>query len=244
MSDGVSSFATPSVTVREDSLGIQPQAIVEMFEFDPTKLPGFSTSPILRWHPGTQVDRDPIVWQGRTYEPYPMEAEGFEQSATGKLPRPTLRAANIGGSLGAYLRTMQDGLGAKITRRRTYGKYLDAVNFPGGNVNANPNAHFEDEIFYLSRKIAENPIFVEFEMAVPFDIAGTMLPRRQVIAGTCQWQYRSAECSYAGAPVLNDPVFPGQDLCGKTLASCKLRFGQNGILRTSAFPASLLARYT
>lgn len=229
------------MSVRADVSTLQPQAIVEMFVFDATAIvPG---TPILRWHPGTQVDRDPIVWNGVTYEPYPMEVEGFEQSAVGKLPRPKLRASNIGGSLGAFINSIKDGLGAKITRRRTFAKYLDAVNFPAGNPHADPNAHFEDEIFYLSRKLNENPIFMEFELAVPFDIMGVRLPRRQVIAGTCTWQYRSAECSYAGAPILNDPVFPGVDKCGKTLASCKLRFGANGILRTSAFPASLLARY-
>lgn len=228
-------------SVRADVATLQPQAIVEMFTLDATAIkPG---EPLLSWHPGTQVDRDPIVWRGQIYEPYPMEATGFEQSAVGKLPRPTLRAANIGGILGAYINTLQDGLGAKVIRRRTFAKYLDAVNFPGGNPNANPNAHFEDELFYISRKVNENPIFIEFEMAVPFDIMGTLLPRRQVIAGTCTWQYRSAECSYAGGPILNDPVFPGVDQCGKTLTSCKLRFGANGVLRTSAFPASLLARY-
>lgn len=229
------------MSVRADVATLQPQAMVEMFEFDATAIkPG---EPLLRWHPGTQVDRDPIVWRGLTYEPYPMQAEGFEQSAVGKLPRPTLRAANIGGTLGAYLATLQDGMGAKVTRRRTLAKYLDAVNFPSGNPHADPNAHFEDEIFYISRKLTQNAIFIEFEMAVPFDIMGTLLPRRQVIAGTCQWVYRSAECSYAGAAINNDPIFPGSDKCGKTLASCKLRFPPPAALRTSAFPASLLARY-
>ena len=91
-------------------------------------------------------------------------------------------------------------------------------------------------------------MIVEMELAVPFDVEGIRLPRRQVIAGTCQWIYRSAECSYAGALITNDPTYPGldpngNDRCGKTLDSCRLRFG-TGILRTSAFPASLLARYT
>lgn len=230
------------MSVRADVSTLQPQALVEMFEFDPTNI-GQPPELILRWHPGTQVDKDPIVWRGIEYAPFPVVTEGFEQSAVGKLPRPTLRASNIGGALGGFLRAMQDGLGAKVIRRRTFAKYLDAVNFPAGNPTADPDAHFDDEIFFVSRKIAENPIFIEFELAVPFDIMGTRLPRRQVIAGVCQWVYRSPECSYAGGAVLTDPVFPGVDKCGKTLASCKLRFGANGVLRTSAFPASLLARY-
>lgn len=229
------------MTVREDVARLKPMAIIEMFELDPTKLN--ASYPIVRWHPGTQVDRDPIVWQGVTYEAFPVETTGFEQSAVGKLPRPTIRCSNIGGTIAAFLRTLQDGLGAKVTRKRTLGKYLDAVNFPGGNPNANPNTKIDDEVFYIARKMNENPVFVEYELSVPFDVMGIQLPRRQVIAGTCQWIYRSPECSYAGGPIYNDPVFPGQDMCGKLLTSCKLRFGANGVLRTSAFPASLLARY-
>lgn len=230
------------MTVLADLLALDAQALVEMFEFDPTNI-GRPSSEILRWHPGTQIDREPIIWRGQTYTPYPVEATGFEQSAVGKLPRPMLRASNIGGELAQFLRLMQGGLGAKVTRRRTLGKYLDAVNFVGGNPDADRDAAFEDEVFYLARKTAENSIFIEFELAVPFDVRGIMLPRRQVMAGTCQWVYRSAYCSYAGPPVLNDPLFPGLDRCSKTLTACKLRFGQNGVLRTSAFPSSLLARY-
>jgi lambda family phage minor tail protein L len=72
------------------------------------------------------------------------------------------------------------------------------------------------------------------------------LPRRQVIATTCSWVYRSAECGYAGPPV---ETIGGQpttdsnlDRCRKTLSACKARFGAQGTLNTSAFPASLLVQ--
>ena len=227
------------MTVHEDVSQLAPLELVEMFVWDDTVIDGAT---VLRWHPGTTVARQPIVWQGVTYEPFPIEASGFDLGAADKLPRPRIRAANIGGQLGAYLRTMADGLGAKVTRKRTLGRYLDAVNFPGGNPYANPATAFPDDIYYVARKASENPIFVELELAVKFDVEGIVLPRRQVIAGTCQWVYRSAECSFAGAPVMNDPVYPGQDKCSKTLAACKKRFGEFGVLRTSAFPASLLVR--
>ena len=226
--------------VRRDVSQLAALEMVEMFEWDDRPIGGVN---VIRWHPGTTVSGAPITWKGVVYEPMAIEAEGFEMTTSGTLPRPIVRASNIGGMLGAYLRSMADGLGAKITRRRTLGKYLDAVNFPGGNPYADPNTSFPDEIFYVARKVTENPILVELELAVPFDVAGINLPRRQVIAGTCQWIYRSPECGYAGPPVLNDPVYPGQDICSKTLTACKRRFGEWGVLRTSAFPASMLARY-
>lgn len=230
-------------TPRSDSIVTSDaMQLVEMFIYDGSAFGG----DIFRWHPGLTPTDGAIVWQGETYEPFPIEADGFEVSATDKLPRPKLRAANIGGELGAYLRQWSDGLGAKITRKRTLGKYLDAVNFPGGNPYANPDSHFPDEIYYVARKASENPIFVELELAVKFDVSGVMLPRRQVLAGICQWRYRSAECSYAGPPVQdingNPTSDPAKDQCRKTLDACKARFGEFGVLRTSAFPASLLVR--
>lgn len=239
-------------TVRSDVTQLGPLELVELFVWDARAVG--DPNPFY-WHAGAGVDATgrpigvgaPIVWQGVTYNPFPIEANGFEQSSTGRLPRPTLRAANIGGELGNYLRGMADALNAKVIRKRTLGKYLDAVNFPGGNPYANPATSFPDEIFYVARKVSENPVYVEIELAVKFDVEGVMLPRRQVIAGTCQWIYRSAECSYAGPPVQDingNPIPPSTqpDQCAKTLDACKARFGANGVLRTSAFPASLLVR--
>lgn len=231
--------------VRRDVSQLAPLEMVEMFEWDDRAIGGAN---VIRWHPGTTVIGTPIIWKDIAYEPMAIEAEGFEMTTAGTLPRPTVRASNLGGALGAYLRSMADGLGAKITRRRTLGRYLDAANFPDGNPYADPNTAFPDEVFFVSRKALENPIFVELELAVPFDVSGIVLPRRQVIAGTCQWVYRSAECGYGGPPVQdingNPTTDPARDACRKSLAACKARFGEFGILRTSAFPASMLARYT
>lgn len=233
------------MSVKADVSGLQTQQLVELFVWDDRAVGG---SQVLYWHAGTSGTDQPIWWQGVRYEPFPIEAEGFEQSSTGgSLPRPTLRASNIGGFLGAYVRAMRDALGAKLTRRRTLGKYLDARNYTAGNPTADPNAGFPDDIFYVARKKNENAIFIEMELAVKFDVAGIKLPRRQVIAGTCQWVYRSPECTYAGPPVQDiNGNFTADfklDQCRKTLDACKARFGQTGVLPTSAFPASLLAQY-
>ena len=232
--------------VRVDTFQLAALQLVEMFVYDDTNIGGTT---VFRWHAGTApIGNLPIVWQGLTYEPFPIEATGFEILAAGKLPRPVLRASNIGGALGAHIRSLDDALGARVTRKRTLGKYLDAVNFPGGNPSADPDTYFPDEVYYISRKASENAIYIEMELAVPFDVEGVRLPRRQVIAGTCQWVYRDRlTCSYNGPPVQDidgDPTSdPAKDQCRKTLTACRARFGTTA-LRTSAFPASLLARYT
>lgn len=227
------------MTIRTDIANLSPKVLIELYEWDATEL---GDTGVIRWHPGTTIDGQSVVWAGNTYQPMPVESEGWEITATGKLPRPILRASNISGSLGAYLRLFKDALGAKVTRRRTLKQYLDAANFPDGvNPTADPTAEFPPEIYYVARKVTENPIFVEMELATKPDVEGIMLPARQVIAGTCMWVYREpATCGYAGPPIYNDPVFPGIDKCGKTLTACKLRFGEFGSLPTSAFPASML----
>lgn len=230
--------------IRADVSGLAPQQLIELFEWDDTVIGG---SNVVHWFNGTGYNQAPITWQGVIYEPFPVQAEGFEYTSTGTLPRPTLKVSNIGGYIGEYLRSLSGALRSKVTRRRTLGKYLDAVNFPDGNPTADPSQHMPDEIFYVARKANENPIFVEVELAVAFDAEGIKLPRRQVIAGTCQWLYRGPECGYTGPPVQDIQGLPTSnpdlDRCRKTLAACKARFGEWGILPTSAFPASLLQKY-
>jgi lambda family phage minor tail protein L len=230
--------------VRIDSQQLGALEVIELFVFDDTGIGGTN---VIRWSSAAGLDGlSPIVWQGQEYQPYPIETEGFEQQGSGKLPRPTLRVSNIGGEFGSYLRSMKDALGAKVTRKRTLGKYLDAVNFPdAGNPYADPTTAYPDEIFFIARKAQENSAMVEMELAVAFDVNNVLLPRRQVIAGTCQWRYRSAECSYAGPPVQdingNPTSDPAKDRCRKNLAACRARFG-NGILKSSTFPGSTLNR--
>lgn len=224
---------------------LKPKEWVELFVFDDTIIGG---SQVLRWYSGTSSADLPIVWQGFTYNPYPVQITGFEMNSAGQLPRPKLTGSNIGGLLGSYLESMSDALGSKVTRKRTLGKYLDAVNFTGGNPTADPNQYVPDETYYVAQKLRENPIFIEIELASAHDAAGILLPRRQVIAGTCQWVYRSAECTYAGPAVQdingNPTTSLSEDRCRKTLSACRARFGQNGVLMTSAFPSSLLTRYS
>lgn len=231
------------MTVLADVSGLAPMNVIELFELDTTVVGG---TQVLRWTQDPALPAVQVFWQGLAYAPFPILATGFVVSANGPLPRPTLTVSNIGGLVGAFARSLNDGLGSRLTRRRTLVKYLDATNFPSGNPQADPNAHFPDEIFYIARRVTESPISIQFEAAVSFDVQGVHIPKRQVIASTCSWVYRSADCAYAGPPVAdinNLPTSdPAKDRCSKSLTGCKLRFGQNGVLNSSAFPASLLVQ--
>lgn len=229
--------------IESDVQKLAPGAIVDLFELDATALGGS----VIRWHNGVNQLGNDVVWQGNTYTRLPVEAQGFARTGQGTMPRPTMRVANVTGLIGALARELRDLAGAKVTRRRTFVKYLDAVNFPGGvNPQADPNVGFPNEVWFVDRKAAENGIFLEFELSAAFDVQGVKLPRRQCIQNVCTWLYRSAECGYAGGPVADKTDAPTSnpalDQCGKRLASCKLRFGQFEPLPIGSFPGVGLVR--
>ena len=162
--------------------------------------------------------------------------------------------------------------GAEVRRIRTLAKYLDSDNFgftgpgvtqannslvtQGGNginfnvvqvnATADPNARFPDERWFVDRKASETRDSVTFELASKFDLAGQKIPKRQIIANICQWKYRSSECSYTGSNYFdvngNTVSTLAEDVCGKRVASCKLRFGDTAELPFGSFPGAGLTK--
>lgn len=230
------------MSIDQDVQQLAPGDLVELYEIDATSLGGS----IVRLHAGVNGLGDDVVWQGNTYSRFPIIATGFQKSGSGAMPRPVVQVANVTGLVGVLARTYNDLVGARFTRRRTFAKYLDAVNFAAGNPSADPTAHFADEVWIVDRKSTETRVMVEFELAAAWDVAGIMLPRRQVVQNVCTWGYRSSECGYTGGAVaaINDQptTDPLLDQCGKRLASCKLRFGEYAELPYGGFPAAGLIR--
>ena len=224
-------------TIASEIQLLAPTALIELFMLDLGK---YGQAP-LYFHAGTNGLNNDVVWAGQTYTRYPIEATGFDQRSGGTLPRPILRASNVGGVLASQSRAYSDFLGCKLVRRRTFARYLDAVNFPGGvNATADVNAKFPDDIFYIDRKATETPTVIEWELAAAMDIQGVQLPRRQCIQNCCAWVYRGAECGYTGAAVAKEDgtatIILAEDKCGKRLSDCELRFPKPASLPFGGFP--------
>ncbi len=222
--------------IKSEIQKLNPSAVIDLIEVDATVVGG----DILYFHAGTNELGGDVVWQGITYIRLPIEMEGFEQRSNSTLPRPVLRVSNAQGLIAAVAREVNYFLGAKVTRRRTLARFLDAVNFTNGNLEADPDQHLADEIWYVDRKSVENSKLIEFELAALMDLYGIAIPRRQVVQNTCTWRYRDANCNYTGGAVADAQDNPTADLaedrCSKTLTGCKMRFG-TGVLRFGAFPA-------
>ena len=225
-----------------DLQAIAPSAVIELFELQ-LNTTQHGVNDIYRFHAGSNLNANgQLVWNGSTYLRFPVEADGFEYTGNGQLPRPKIRVSNILGTITALLLGLPEGLeGAQVTRIRTLARYLDAVNFPGGvNPTADPLCEMPREIFYIDRKTSETRDVVEFELASAFDLQGVRSPKRQCIGNICQWVYRSAECGYTGTSYFdaNDNSVPtlAADVCGKRLSSCKARFGATAELPYGSFP--------
>lgn len=224
--------------IQSEIQSLSPSAIVELFELDYSN---YTSGTIVRFHAGTNQLNSPVVWKGVEYIPMPIEATEFEMSTSGSLPRPKMRVANVDGIISATIMTFDDLVGAKVTRKRTMVKFLDAVNFQGGvNPTADPSQAFQDDIWYVERKVSETRYMVEWELSSAFDLMGVKLPYRQVIQNSCTWRYRGAECGWTGANFdKNDaPCDPSADECAKRLSSCRARFGQTAILPYGGFPGA------
>lgn len=208
---------------------IAPSAIIELFVLELNTLQHGVTA-TYRFHAGTSLNANgELTWAGNAYMRFPIEADGFEYSGNGQLPRPKVRVSNIMGTITSLLLALPSGLeGAKFTRIRTLARYIDAINFPG-NVNPlgtpDPTASFPNEVFYVDRKVSESRDLVEFELAAAFDLQGIRAPKRQCISNICQWVYKSTECGYVGALAT----------CDKKLDDCKQHF-PNAQLPFGSFP--------
>lgn len=227
------------MTTNTDVQLLNPGALVTLFTLDATDIGG----DIARFH---QHYESQIVWQGNTFVAFPVEGEGFARTSD-QQPSPRLRVANVQGQISRLCMEFDDLVGALVTRQRVFAKYLDAVNFPGGvNPHADPTQEFPVERWFIERKSAENQRLVEFELSSCLDFNGVRLPRRQIIANNCPFQYRGPGCGYVGPPVATAMDIPTSDplldRCGKRLGSCGLREWPDAVLNFGGYPAAGLVR--
>ena len=162
--------------------------LVSLFE---VSIPG--TTP-LYLHPGVEGDFSTVQFRDATnnaqineYFAMPMIVDGLEMNSDGASARPRLTVANIGANLTTRLGSVKfsDLIGQRVTRRQTLQKYLY-----GETGDASPPVELTRQTFIIDRITNENPISVEFELAVAYDLEGVRLPRRRVVGKFCSWMYQ------------------------------------------------------
>ncbi|EJD4419167.1 phage minor tail protein L [Shigella boydii] len=76
---------------------------------------------------------EPVTWQGRQYQAYPIQGTGFELNGKGSAARPILTVSNLHGMVTGMAEDLQSLVGGTVVRRKVYARFLDAVNFVNGN---------------------------------------------------------------------------------------------------------------
>jgi lambda family phage minor tail protein L len=155
------------------------------------------------FHPGVEEDLSTVKFhplgdtskntdsEANEYIALPMQMTGVESTSDGAQPRPSLIMANVTNILRAELDddsfTIEDIVGGRITRRRTFAKYL-----VGGSDESSPD-EFPVAKFVIDRLDSKSNTVVSFELTAPMDLENTMLPRRTVIGKYCSWIYQGRE---------------------------------------------------
>ncbi|WP_186164247.1 phage minor tail protein L [Burkholderia gladioli] len=226
------------MTISSDIQQLEPGRLVELFEVDCTSIGG----DMLRFH--GHLHSASIWWQGNEYKPWPIQATGFEHTSDAQQPEPKLTVGNVNGTISALCVFLADLAGAKVRRRRTLAKYLDAVNFSDGNPTADPSEEMAPELWYIEQKSSETNVQVEFTLSSALDFGGQQLPSRQIVT-ICQFDYRGPYCGYTGTSYFdaNDqPVTdPALDRCSKRISGCECRFGVNEPLSFGGFLSDTLS---
>ena len=195
--------------VARNLVDLQPTAIVELFLLYLDTVD--KETAFIALHGGS-IFANPITWQGVEYLPIPIETEGFEILANGELPRPKIRISNKDYFITDLLNRHQDLQFAKVIRKRTFVKFLDNVNFDGGNPwgEADSSAEISNDTYLIGQKTAENKLFVEFELTSPLDLENFEVNNRIILSRYCNWYYRGNGCNYKGPPVETeegDPIY-------------------------------------
>lgn len=211
----------PQSTLNETTKAEQ-SAKVDLWEFDLTAIGGeryfFCNEP--------NEKGEPLTWQGRQYEPYPIQAQDFEMSGKGPSPRVSLVVSNLFGLVTGMAEDLQSLVGASVVRHQVYRTFLDAVNFSDGNPDADPEqeAVARYRVEQLSDLTTSTATFI---LASPTETDGSVFPGRIMLAEICTWDYRGEDCGYNGPPVADEfdkpTADPMKDKCSKCPNACKMR---------------------
>lgn len=102
---------------------LEPKSEIHLYELDVTHLGG----DVAYFHAHRQSE--PIYWQGKVYQPFPVEASGFAVSGSEAQPTPELMVGDPQGAITTLCALYKDLSKARFTRKRTLLRFLDAENF-------------------------------------------------------------------------------------------------------------------
>lgn len=203
--------------IASELMSLAPSALITLFEINISDLGfnigvlsqtdvAFNQNTIFRFHNSINLTNSSIFWQGNEYIAAPISANGFEMSLKGApvTPNLSITTSDIGITQLTVLKQRIDELGdiigAKLTRIRTFARFLDASNFynqiPPQNFFPDPNQELPRDIYYIDRLALENKNFIQYDLSSLYEVEGITLPGRIISESSCPFVYRGEGCLY------------------------------------------------
>lgn len=144
--------------------------LVELYTADATALGGSLYRFAPYYHPDGYLS-----FGGTHYTCFPVASAGWEFTASGTAPRPTLQVSNVTQSFLYGIINIDDLVGMEIQRFFTKVKYLDDGSSPDSSKRT------PSEIYYVEQKTQHDARTVTWQLSSPIDRANLVLPRRQYL---------------------------------------------------------------
>jgi lambda family phage minor tail protein L len=145
-----------------------PAAYVELFKLDCSVIGGS----IYYFTNQQSTTGGSISFGGQAYTPIPIIGTGFDTTTSGTLPKPSLSIGNVNRTLLAAVDSLGDLVGAKLTRMRTYDKFLD------GGTAANSSAYIGPEVWIVEQKTQHDRNVIQWSLTTQIDRMGFRFGRQ------------------------------------------------------------------
>lgn len=147
----------------------QDSPLVELFTLDLTGIGGS----VFRFTPHF-AEASTISFGGISYLSLPIISDGWEVSASGTQPRPTLSISNVNQVLLNSVISLGDLVGADLILIRTFEKYLD------GHPSGDPTKYLPAQVYQVEQKVAHTAELISWQLSSILDKFGSKLPARQL----------------------------------------------------------------
>jgi lambda family phage minor tail protein L len=227
-------------TRHDEQQRLAPETVVELFELDYSNLAGDPGNPV--WTIKFSNQRETVYLDEVSYDPLPVRCRGFEVSAEGSLPRPSITVSNGNGVVSGIIDALGGSLtGAVLTRHRIFARNLDGGSNPDARQIWEPA-----DAWRIERKLRHTRFMIEFQLSAKVDVQNRKLPGRIVDATLCSFVYKdSYTCQWdpTGGPWfdIDGNELPSQtgDACGLRPSDCTKRFSDRGeASRFGGFPSA------
>jgi|TARA_R110000824_G_scaffold181108_1_gene361845 lambda family phage minor tail protein L len=217
---------TSSQKVQNEASKLEPSTLIELFEIDVSDIligdklektlksdnsfnVNLKQHNIFRFHNNLTMTSTNIVFQGNTYIAMPVASAGYESNSKGTAATPKLSMAVKDDGvpefkiLKSLMKDLDDLVGARVTRIRTFAKFLDASNWSDqtdkilkAESDPDPYAFFPPDVYFVDRKSLETNTMMTLELASFINYEKLKIPQRILNARRCPWTYRGEGCCY------------------------------------------------